>query len=133
LADVRAVADGYWDPERGGASRCEPVLVKALGVAVLSGIVLQGLLYHDRMPGGFVPFAVAALALLLLLVLQLRYLSRPRRAAGRGMLVAQVVLVFVPTLGFGMPPVGAGFLAGTLLLLLPPAAGAPAFAATALI
>lgn len=138
LADVRSVAHGYRDlnldaDDSGVRSTAEvrptALLVRVLGISVLCGIFVKGLLYLAALPAGF---AISAGALTVLLGIQLWNFTRPgsHSAVGLGLLGIQAVLVYLPV-AVGVPPIGAGFLAGSALLALPPVAGVSAFTAIA--
>ena len=126
-AEEHEVEPGEWVP------RPAALLVKALGVVVLCGIVAQSVLYRAMLPDGFgfvAGFVLGIVSLILLLGIQLRNFTRPgsRSPGGLWLLAAQAALVYLPVVIAGVPPVGAGFLAGSLLLMLRPLAGAAAFA-----
>jgi two-component system sensor histidine kinase DesK len=103
-----------------------PRLATALVVVVFSCFGAIALLHIVYVSRSFWPVVRAAAYLAGLLGLQLAYISRPRGPQPRPpaaylALGAQAALVYLPVLEFGQSWVGMpGFLAGSVLLLLPP-------------
>jgi signal transduction histidine kinase len=101
------------------------LLVRVLGVGVLCGIFAKSVLY---LVAESAAVTLPAVALTALLAIQLWMFTRPsgRSPLGVGLLSLQAGLAYLPV-AFGAPPVGAGFLAGSALLVLRPVLGASAF------
>jgi signal transduction histidine kinase len=95
---------------------------------VFCGIFLQGLLYRLYVEQTAAALVLSTGYMLLLLAIQLFYMSRPttqlRSPTSYAMLVVQACLVYLPWLQFGQPLLAIpGFFAGSALLVLPPALG----------
>lgn len=109
-----------------------PKLARAIVVTVFGCICLIGFLHIAWLHLGVVDTGLSIVYMVGLLSLQLLIFSRAesiRSRLGYAALIAQVCLVYLPILQFheswvGMP----GFLAGAVLLVLPPAAAWTAFA-----
>jgi two-component system sensor histidine kinase DesK len=109
-----------------------PVFTRAVLVAVLCGYVTRAYFTIPIGAGGIASPQLAALYLLALLALQVFYFSnpniQPRPPVSYLLLAVQACLVFVPLLQFGHAWFGQpGFLAGTVLLILPRKLGLPLF------
>ncbi len=106
------------------APRWAPVLARACLVVVLTGFYAVTFLHMWSVSKNYADLALGALYMAALLGLQVFYISRPTRVpqppTSYLALLAQACLVYLPMLQFtdswvGMP----GFLAGSVLLLLP--------------
>ncbi|MGH3860515.1 sensor histidine kinase [Actinokineospora sp.] len=111
-----------------------PLLARAIVAAVYSGLCVVAFLHVLESAPAFSVALFAAVALLILLALQVCYFSRPggppRSRLTYWVLGAQACLVFVPAQQFGQAWVALpSLLAGTVLLVLPPAAAVTAFVA----
>lgn len=120
----------------GGRSRLEALLVPRLArgivVVVLSGFCLIAFLHTLYGSPDVVHIALSVSCLLALLSLQLFFFNRPvermRSAMGAAAIAAQAALVYLPLLEFGQAWIALpGFLAGSVLLLLPVKLAWPAF------
>lgn len=115
-----------------------PLLARAIVAAVYFGLCVVAFL-HVLETGPPLSLAVfAAVALLILLALQVCYFSRsggpPRSPLTYWVLGAQAFVIFVPAQQFGQAWVALpSLLAGTVLLVLPPVAAATAFVGIVLI
>jgi two-component system sensor histidine kinase DesK len=111
-----------------------PRLAKGVATAVFIGIAFVGFLHVllRRESVGAVVLSVACVAALLVMQLlwYVRDVGRLRSPLGYAILCAQAGLVFLPVLLFGQAWLGMpGFLAGSMLLVLRPAAAWTAFCA----
>lgn len=111
-----------------------PLLARAIVAAVYSGLCVVAFLHVLESAPAFSVALFAATALLILLALQVCYFSRPggppRSPLTYWVLAAQACLIFVPAQQFGQAWVALpSLLAGTVLLVLPPAAAVTAFVA----
>jgi signal transduction histidine kinase len=115
-------------PEDEHIPRQATLLAGSFVTVVFCGIFLQGLLYRLYLDQSFATLALSTGYMLLLLAIQLFYMSRPttplRSPTSYALLVAQAGLVYLPWLQFGQPLLAIpGFLAGSALLVLPTALG----------
>jgi len=143
LADKRGVSTTRAEPgpvrgQAGWHFWSSPVLVpnlaKGILVAVFGGFFLIAFLHILYVSTSLVPVAASATFMVALLALQLFYFNRPlgqlRTPIAYGALFAQAGLVYVPLLWFKQAWVGMpGFLAGTVLLVLPAVLAWAAFTA----
>lgn len=109
-----------------------PRLARGILVAVLISFYLIAFLKIRFVAHGFVPLALSAAYMIVILGLQMVYFSRPttsfRSPTAFLALLVQAALVYLPLLQFqqawiGMP----GFLAGSVLLVLPSGVAWPTF------
>jgi two-component system sensor histidine kinase DesK len=110
-----------------------PVLAKGILVVVFGGFCLVAFLHTLYVAGDPIHLALSAGCMLALLWLQLFYFSRPsanlQSPRGYAALLGQATLVYLPLLEFQQAWVGMpGFLAGSVLLVLPSRLGWGAFA-----
>ncbi|GAB3274476.1 sensor histidine kinase [Parasphingorhabdus pacifica] len=108
-----------------------PRIARGVVVTVFFAVCLVGFLHVLMQPVGAVGIVVSFSCMAALLLLQLVYFARSRGPRDRWTVVALVVqacLVYVPILQFKQAWVGMpGFLAGSVLLVLPPVVGWTAF------
>lgn len=114
-----------------------PQLARGITAAVLGGFCLIAFLHVLYLDIGPVHIALSALYMSALLWLQLFYFTQPtarlRTSSGHLMLLGQTVLVYLPLLQFKQSWVGMpGFLAGSVLLVLPTRLAWPGFACVVL-
>jgi two-component system sensor histidine kinase DesK len=109
-----------------------PQLAKGILITVLLSFFLIAFLKIRFVTQGFTPLALCASYMIIMLGLQLFYFSRPTNMSRSPIaylaLLVQAALVYLPFLQFhqawiGMP----GFLAGSVLLVLPPRLAWPTF------
>lgn len=119
--------------DQGVLSTMAPRLARGIVAAVFTGFCVVALLhvvYSGRGPRDLI---LAALYMAFLLTLQVVYFSRPvaqlrRRATTYIALAVQAMLVYLPLLEYKVAWIGLpGFLAGSVLLVLPPALAWTAF------
>ncbi|HEU5470922.1 MAG TPA: histidine kinase [Actinophytocola sp.] len=127
------IAQRLWGPIR---FRPQPArLARATVVAIFGGLAAMAFvrILDEHVSNGLslTVSLVSLVAVLLLTILWFSRLSeRPRSLIGYPALAALVVLVYLPVLLLADPwPVMPGFLAGSLLLALPPAVSLPGFVA----
>ena len=111
-----------------GVPRLAPRLARGVLVTVFFGFCLVGFMRVLELEAGFGQTALSVAYMLALLLLQLFHFSRPsarlRTPLGYTALLAQACLVYLPMLEFTQAWSGmAGFLAGSVLLVLPPRMG----------
>jgi signal transduction histidine kinase len=109
------------------APRLATQLASALMQVIFCGFLVAAVLHLLRLTRDPTEIGISVGYLLVLLVLQLCYVSRPttplRSTASYVVLVLQAVLVYLPLVQFGYHGVSIpGFLAGTVLLMLRPTA-----------
>lgn len=120
-----------WAPDPGGWPAAPP-LARGLVLVVFAGLATVPLLRLLAEPDPAVWRAMGVGCLVAVLLVHLRFLSRPAQAhhypAGVAALLAEVALAYLPFLVFGRSWAGVpGFLAGSCLLVLPRIPGAVAF------
>lgn len=113
---------------RGGAQYLAPRLARGILAAVFSGFCLVAFLHILYLPIAPIHVVLSAVYMIAMLSLQLFYFSRPlaqlHSPLGYLALLAQALLVYLPLLEFKQAWVGLpGFLAGSVLLVLPPTLG----------
>jgi two-component system, NarL family, sensor histidine kinase DesK len=122
LGDTRSAADQK--QRRWQAPMLAPVLARGIVAVVFGGFCVVAFLHLLYVAGSPASVALSAVCMLALLGLQLFYFSRPTQLlqtpVGYLALLAQASLVYLPLLQLKQAWVGMpGFLAGTVLLVLP--------------